>query len=130
MLEGISKKFPTTLTFVSPITGRSQQLLVSQCAAFYKVNIMTTAITGGWSSFDYEVTSAAKAVFKEALEGFVGVKYQPSAFATQIVAGTNYCFLCTGEVVIPESPHFPALLYIFKPLNGKAHISEIKRIHP
>ncbi|MEO6921575.1 MAG: hypothetical protein ABI171_21420 [Collimonas sp.] len=91
---------------------------------------MTTEIVGGWSSFDYELTSAAKAVFKEALEGFVGVSYVPSAFATQVVAGTNYCFLTTGEVSVPNAPRFPALVYIFKPLTGKAHISEITRIKP
>jgi hypothetical protein len=91
---------------------------------------MTTETVGGWSSFDYEVTGVARAILKEALEGFVGVNYVPSAFATQIVAGTNYCFLCTGEVVIPNAPRFPALVHIFKPLNGKAHISEITRIKP
>jgi len=95
-----------------------------------KGNIMTTDLAGGWSHFDYEITAAARAVFKEALEGFTGVAYTPSAFATQVVAGTNYCFLCTGAVVVPGSPQFPALLYIFKPLSGKAHISEITRIKP
>ncbi|PFH10326.1 hypothetical protein BCF11_2744 [Collimonas sp. PA-H2] len=91
---------------------------------------MTIEILGGWSSFDYEITGVARAVLKEALDGFVGVNYVPSAFATQIVAGTNYCFLCTGEVVVPNAPRFPALVHVFKPLNGKAHISEIIRIKP
>lgn len=91
---------------------------------------MTTEFPGGWSAFDYEITGVAKEVLKEALEGFVGATYTPSAFATQIVAGTNYCFLCTGQIVAPNAPRFPALVHVFKPLNGKAHISEITRIKP
>lgn len=91
---------------------------------------MTTEILGGWSSFDYEVTGVARAILKEALDGVIGVNYVPSAFATQVVAGTNYCFLCTGEVVVPNAPRFPVLVYAFKPLNGKAHISEITKIKP
>ena len=91
---------------------------------------MSTENLGAWSSFDYEVTTQAKAVLKEALDGFVGVKYTPNAFALQIVNGTNYCFLCTAEVVVPNAPRFPALVYVYKPLNGAAHLSEIKRITP
>lgn len=128
--DGLAPSNQVWIGILQFVTGRPQQLQVSHHAAMEKGNIMTTDLAGGWSPFDYEITGAARAVFKEALEGFTGVTYTPSAFATQVVAGTNYCFLCTGAVVVPGSPQFPALLYIFKPLSGKAHISEITRIKP
>jgi hypothetical protein len=95
-----------------------------------KGNNMTTELTGGWTPFDYEITGAARAVLKEATDDIIGVTYTPSAFATQVVAGTNYCFLCTGQVSHPVVPPYPVLVSIFKPLSGKAHISEITRIKP
>ncbi|HWW03922.1 hypothetical protein [Collimonas sp.] len=91
---------------------------------------MTTELAGGWTQFDYEITSAARAVFKEATAEIIGVTYTPSAFATQVVAGTNYCFLCTAQVAHPVVSPYPALVSIFKPLSGKAHVSEITRIKP
>jgi hypothetical protein len=85
---------------------------------------------GGWTAFNFNISAEARKVFDEALKGFVGVGYTPLAFATQVVAGTNYCFLCKGVVVYPGAPEFAAKVYIYKPLEGKPHISEIVRINP
>ncbi|WP_035054032.1 hypothetical protein [Andreprevotia chitinilytica] len=87
-------------------------------------------IVGGWTDFDYEVTSAAKTVLEEALGGLVGVKYTPTAFATQVVSGTNYCFLTRGTTVTFGDVNFPALVYVYKPLSGDPHVTEIRRINP
>lgn len=87
-------------------------------------------IVGGWTDFNYEVTAEAKAVLTEALGGLVGVKYVPSAFATQVVAGTNYCFLCTSTGTYLPSPSFPSLVYVHKPLSGNPHVTEITPIRP
>jgi hypothetical protein len=89
-----------------------------------------TQIAGGWSEFNYDVSAEAQAVLNEAFGGLVGVKYTANAVATQVVAGTNYCFLCTGTGVQLPGPQFPALVYVYKPLSGPAHLSEIKRIYP
>ena len=91
---------------------------------------MSTQIPGGWSDFSFTLTPEATAVFKAALTGLVGVVYTPLAFATQVVAGLNYCFLCEGKVVIPSNPEFPALVYIYKHFEGAPHITEISRINP
>ena len=87
-------------------------------------------IVGGWTDFNYDLSAEAKAVLIEGLGGLVGVKYVPSAFATQVVAGTNYCFLCTGTGTQLPSPSFPVLVYVHKPLSGTAHLTEIRHIKP
>lgn len=90
----------------------------------------TGSMAGGWSSFSFTITPEAKKVFEQALKGLVGVRYTPLAFATQVVAGLNYCFLCEGQVVSPENPEFAALIYIYAPPGGDPHITGITRINP
>ena len=50
---------------------------------------------GGWTKFSI-LTDEAKKVFHDVKKP-LGVIYTPFAFATQVVAGINYCFLCTGQ---------------------------------
>jgi hypothetical protein len=97
-----------------------------------KENVMadTGQMVGAWSSFSFTITPEAKKVFDQAFKGFVGVKYTPLAFATQVVAGLNYCFLCQGQVVSPGNPEFAALVYIYAPPGGDPHITGITRISP
>ncbi|CAJ3527266.1 Uncharacterised protein [Burkholderia pseudomallei] len=91
---------------------------------------MSDQENGGWTAFNFSLTSAEKAVFNAALEGMVGVGYKPLAFATQVVAGTNYCFLCKGQAAFPVAPEFAALIYVNQPLQGDPHVAEISRIKP
>jgi hypothetical protein len=88
-----------------------------------------SSFEGGWSSFG-TVSEDDKKVFDAALRGLVGCSYTPLLVATQVVAGRNYCFLCKGEVVVPERPEFAALVYIYQPLEGEPHLMEIKRLTP
>ena len=88
------------------------------------------AVPGGWTAFSFTITDSAKKVFDTALKGWLGVGYTPLAFATQVVAGTNYCFLCKGHVVYPNAPEFAAKVYIYQPLQGDPHITEISQIIP
>jgi len=85
----------------------------------------TTTMPGGWTKFSFTLTDKAKKVFLQALKGFVGVDYTPLAFATQVVAGTNWCFLAKGLVVYPGGPELAALIYIYEPLDGTPHITQI-----
>lgn len=89
---------------------------------------MTNA--GGWTDFDFNVSETAQAVFKEALTGLVGVSYSPLAVATQIVSGTNFCFLCKAQPVYPGAQGFVAQVYIYKPLQGAAHLTQIVHLRP
>ena len=88
-----------------------------------------STLVGGWTNFNFTLTPQAKEVFQVALKGFVGVGYTPLAFATQVVAGTNWCFL--SKAVMPGSDYENAvLLYIYQPLEGTPHITEINKIKP
>ena len=84
---------------------------------------------GGWTNFDFTLTPKAQEVFKKAVNLF-GVAYTPLAFATQVVAGTNWCFLAKGTVVAPGASQLAALLYIYEPLEGAPYLTEIKQIYP
>jgi len=86
---------------------------------------MSTSQVGGWSSFNFNISHEARKAFDTALHGFVGVRYKPLAVATQIVAGTNYCFLCEATVVYPGATPHAAKVYIYQPLEGNAHITQI-----
>lgn len=94
------------------------------------VTTTTTPLVGGWTNFNFTLTDKAKKVFALAFKGFVGVDYTPLAFATQVVAGTNWCFLAKGVVVYPGAPQMAALIYIYEPLEGNPHITDIEQIKP
>jgi hypothetical protein len=91
---------------------------------------MSNTIAGGWSGFSFEIKDAESNVFNTALLGFMGVKYIPLAVATQVVAGTNYCFLCKGITSDLHATEIVTKVHIYQPLEGDAHISEIIRINP
>ena len=64
-----------------------------------------TSIVGGWSLPDsLFIPEEAKAIYNQAVDE-IDVEYEPIALlGTQVVAGTNYCFLCknidTGYALI------------------------------
>ncbi len=92
--------------------------------------MQSPVVPGGWTAFRFTVTDSAKKVLEAAFMGLLGVKYTPLAFATQVVEGTNYCFLCEGHVIVPSEPEFAAMVYICEPLQGEPHVTEISRINP
>ena len=58
-------------------------------------------------------------LFRRATAGMTGVSYTPESVATQVVAGTNYRFICTAKTAI-----------VFQPLpgQGEAKIAKITRL--
>ena len=91
---------------------------------------MTDIMPGGWSGFDFSISKEAMDVFNKALTGFTGVKYTPYAVATQVVSGKNYCFICEGKIVYPGAVSTAYQLYIYAPLQGSPHITQIVEIKP
>lgn len=83
-------------------------------------------VPGGWTPY-HALTPEDKAVFQEALAGFVGVHYTPNTVSTQVVAGTNYRFKCTASIP-PAEVVWEAIVEIFQPLKGKPYITGIVRI--
>lgn len=89
--------------------------------------IVAANAPGGWTPFG-PVTAESKEVFARATKGLVGVSYVPLEVSTQIVAGTNYRFLCEGTPVTLEPLTFKALIEIYQPLDGPPVITRIDRI--
>lgn len=84
-------------------------------------------LAGGWTvAEDTALTDETKAIFEEALQETLGVDYEPVALlGTQVVAGTNYCFLTQGTVVYPDAvPQFK-LVYVYKDLEGDVEFLNI-----
>lgn len=81
-------------------------------------------IAGGWQvAYKPEMTDALNAVFQKALDGLLGVNYEPVALlGTQVVAGTNYCFLAKATVVYPNAQPKYMLVYVYEDLAGNAQI--------
>jgi hypothetical protein len=82
---------------------------------------------GGYGPFE-PLDAKTKDIFAKALTGLTGVGYTPLIVATQVVAGTNYLYMCNGHVVAPDAPSYPVEVIIFQPLNGPPHISSFKRV--
>ncbi|WP_299627474.1 hypothetical protein [uncultured Tenacibaculum sp.] len=85
-------------------------------------------LVGGWTPYG-PVTAEDRAIFDEALNGFVGVHYTPESVSTQVVSGTNYRFKCNASVP-PSEVVWEAIVEIHQPLpgQGKPHIISITRI--
>ena len=84
-------------------------------------------MTGSWELTDSaELTSEARESFDKAMEGFVGVNYEPIAFlGSQIVSGTNRSFLCEATVVYPNAKPYYAVVTVYTDLQGKSSILNI-----
>ena len=84
-------------------------------------------LEGGWAiTADTAVTEEARAAFDAAMEDFVGSDVEPIALlGTQLVSGTNYCFLCRVTPVVPDATGHYALVYVYQPLSGKAELLAI-----
>ena len=80
---------------------------------------MSTQLPGGWSSFDFTLSPEAKHVLETAVAGLLGVKYTAFAFATQVVAGTHYSFLCEAISVTRSPSTHVVKMRIFQSLDSK-----------
>jgi hypothetical protein len=74
------------------------------------------------------VDPTTKAIFDKAMAGLLGVGYRPLIVASQVVAGTNYLFMCNAQVVAPGTAAFPMEVIIFQPLSGPPYHTSIKRV--
>ena len=96
-------------------------MLLLSCSA------LGETLMGGWAVSDsVELTDDLMAVFDKGMEGLLGVDYVPMAYlGSQVVAGTNHCFLCRSTVVYPGAESVLALVYLYEDLTGEVSILEI-----
>jgi len=78
--------------------------------------------TGSWQFAESTtVTADHEKIFKEAISKIDGYNHTPVALlATQVVAGTNYCFLCTNTIQGNSATNAMKLTYIYVDLSGEA----------
>ena len=90
-------------------------------ASFYDVD-------GSWQKTDTpEVTDEAKKVFESAASELTGATLTPlGLLATQVVSGTNYCFVCEQIATVPNPEASYVIAYVYASLDGKTEITEIK----
>ena len=88
---------------------------------------VSAQVAGGWTpAEDFTLTEDQKAIFDKAMSELVGVNYVPIAcLGTQVVAGTNYCFLAQGTVVYPDATPKYMLVYVYADLTGGANVMNI-----
>ena len=85
---------------------------------------------GSWAAAENtEITPDELAVFDKAIEGLMGVKYEPVLLlGTQVVAGTNYAFLCKGTVVYPDALPYWYILYVYQDVQGNVKVLDIENL--
>ena len=91
-------------------------------------------LVGGWEIPFYkepEMNEGVAEVFEKGMEGLVGVGYIPfSLLGTQVVAGTNYAFLCLATTVTAEPVQYWAIVYMYEDLEGNVSILDIASLTP
>lgn len=58
-------------------------------------------------------------LFGQMTKGLTGVVYTPESVATQVVAGTNYRFVCKAQPTAPGKPAYRVEIVVYQPLPGQ-----------
>ena len=118
-----AKKYGVETGTYAPIftTGTSEveDAMINLCGA-YEVNQGSTQI---------EANPEAKAAFDKATECLAGATYEPIAYlGKQIVAGTNYSFLCRMTPSYSGCKGKFVVVVIYQNLEGNAEVTNVSDI--
>lgn len=80
--------------------------------------MMDTQKVGGWTSFA-PVTKEDEKIFNKATQGILGVKYTPEQVSHQLVAGTNYRFICKAVSSTNPPREYYASISFWVKLDGE-----------
>ena len=83
-----------------------------------------TMLLGGWTASEsFEITEENKALFDKGTEKLLGVNYTPVAYlGSQVVAGTNHCFLAQATVVTPDAQPAYKLVFLCEKPDGSVEL--------
>ena len=116
----------------SQATTASQESTLTKEAEEISETNESTPITGGWAiNNDFDGTDDANAMsaFEKATEDLDGYRYDVAAvLGSQIVAGTNYLYLCRAEMVVPDAKPEYVILKVYEDLEGNAEITGSLRL--
>lgn len=112
-------------------TASQESTLIKEAEEISETN-ESAPITGGWAiNNDFDGTDDANAMsaFEKATEDLDGYKYDVAAvLGSQIVAGTNYLYLCRAEMVVPDAKPEYVILKVYEDLEGNAEITGSLRL--
>ncbi|MDE1465827.1 hypothetical protein [Spartinivicinus poritis] len=111
-----------------PGIALSQQFSDNQYRTNESASLANTLIPGGWTLYRTNLSRDDYSVFFQAMSGFTGVKYTPFAVSTQVVAGTNYKFICNGESIHPDVAPTAVIIKVHRPLHGEPEVLSINDI--
>lgn len=116
----------------SQATTASQESTLTKEAEEISETNESAPITGGWAiNNDFDGTDDANAMsaFEKATEDLDGYRYDVAAvLGSQIVAGTNYLYLCRAEMVLPDAKPEYVILKVYEDLEGNAEITGSLRL--
>lgn len=97
--------------------------------------ISAEKLAGGWEPAEDRssvvIPQEAKDVFDKAAGNLDGNELEPMALlGTQVVAGTNYAFLCFSTLQTEETIHGIQVVTVYEDLDGNAEIINICTVDP
>ena len=89
-----------------------------------------TILCGGYTR-QRPLEASDRELFRRATAGMTGVSYTPESVATQVVAGTNYRFICTAKTATPGPETYEAeiIVFQFRPAAAGAGRGENREDH-
>ena len=112
-------------------TASQESTLIKEAEEISETN-ESAPITGGWAinnDFDGIDDANAMSAFEKATEDLDGYRYDVAAvLGSQIVAGTNYLYLCRAEMVVPDAKPEYVILKVYEDLEGNAEITGSLRL--
>ena len=97
--------------------------------------VSSEQLDGGWYVPEDAVGSVipeeAKAAFDKTVEQFTGSDIEPLALlGTQVVAGTNYAFICKSILTTQEPINGIQIVTVYADLEGNAEITNVSTVDP
>ena len=95
-----------------------------------KENTNENEVTGGWlvntDIKSLSISKEALKVFDEAAKEYTGMSLEPVALlGSQVVAGTNYMFLCKGTTVTTTPETSLKIVIVYNDLKNNAEITSV-----
>lgn len=92
-------------------------------------------LSGGWETAEDRssvvIPQDAKDVFDKAVKNLEGTELEPVALlGTQVVAGTNYAFLCFSTLQKDETINGIQVVKVYEDLDGNAEVTNICTVDP
>jgi len=120
-----------------PITGKASVLAINNFN-YKKIKTLknppkASKADGAWANIAKKYTSKvlpkdARTAFNKAAKKYVGVELTPLVLlSTQVVAGTNYRYLCSGVVPGTKAVNYYAV-DVYRNLKGSAKITSCKPV--